>query len=71
MDQAGSRRQRGARPAAARAQAMSNTNIVTIGIDLGKNAFHVVGLDAQVQSRYTRSGRETRLTSRGAMFRVV
>ncbi|MCK1639634.1 IS110 family transposase [Bradyrhizobium sp. 157] len=25
---------------------MSNTNIVTIGIDLGKNTFHVVGLDA-------------------------
>ncbi|RTE87844.1 IS110 family transposase [Bradyrhizobium sp. LVM 105] len=24
---------------------MSNTNIVTIGIDLGKNTFHVVGLD--------------------------
>ncbi|WP_235884936.1 IS5 family transposase, partial [Bradyrhizobium frederickii] len=31
--------------ATAGAQAMSNTNIVTIGIDLGKNTFHVVGLD--------------------------
>ena len=27
------------------AQAMANTNIATIGIDLGKNTFHVVGLD--------------------------
>ncbi len=34
------------RGAATGAQAMSNTNIVTIGIDLGKNTFHVVGLDA-------------------------
>jgi len=25
---------------------MSNTNVTTIGIDLGKNTFHVVGLDA-------------------------
>src|SRR6185295_2586030 len=28
------------------AQAMSNTHVATIGIDLGKNTFHVVGLDA-------------------------
>jgi transposase len=25
---------------------MSNTHVATIGIDLGKNIFHVVGLDA-------------------------
>lgn len=43
MDHARSQRQRGARAAAAGAQA--KPNIVTIGIDLGKNTFHVVGLD--------------------------
>lgn len=26
---------------------MSKTNLVTIGIDLAKNTFHVVGLDAR------------------------
>ncbi|MET4122054.1 hypothetical protein ABIB85_008523, partial [Bradyrhizobium sp. JR1.5] len=33
-------------PAREGARAMSHTNIVTIGIDLGKNTFHVVGFDA-------------------------
>jgi transposase len=33
-------------PAREGAQTMSHTNIVTIGIDLGKNTFHVVGFDA-------------------------
>ena len=45
MDHARSQRQpRG--PVASGAQAMSNTHVATIGIDLGKNIFHVVGLDA-------------------------
>lgn len=51
---------------------MSNTNIVTIGIDLGKNAFHVVGFDAigAITLRKKR-GLEISLSSRWAMFRVV
>jgi len=36
----------GRAPAREGAQTMSNTNIVTIGIDLGKNTFHVVGFVA-------------------------
>src|SRR6476620_442183 len=45
MDHARSQRQPRA-PGASGAQAMSNTHVATIGIDLGKNIFHVVGLDA-------------------------
>lgn len=48
---------------------MSHTNIVTIGIDLGKNTFHVVGFDATGASSYARSDREISLSSRWLMFR--
>jgi hypothetical protein len=44
MDHARSQRQAEA-PAREGAQSMSRTNVVTIGIDLGKNTFHVVGFD--------------------------
>jgi hypothetical protein len=37
---------------------MSTMNIVTIGIDLGKNTFHVVGSMLWEQSTYARSDRE-------------
>jgi hypothetical protein len=48
MDHARSSRQRD-RPlfSAAGVHAMFHAEIVTIGIDLGKNTFHVVGLDAR------------------------
>jgi len=41
-----SSRQRGGPLSATGVHAMSHTKLVTIGIDLGKNTFHVVGLDA-------------------------
>jgi transposase len=47
MDHARSSRQRDRPFSAAGAHAMSHAKIVTIGIDLGKNTFHVVGLDAR------------------------
>ena len=34
--------------------------IAAIGIDIGKNSFHVVGLDGRGQSRSGRSGRAGR-----------
>lgn len=46
MDHARSQR-KGRAPAREGAQTMSHTNIVTIGSDLGKNTFHVVGFDAK------------------------
>jgi transposase len=46
MDHARSSRQRDRLFSETRAHAMSNAKIVTIGIDQGKNTFHVVGLNA-------------------------
>ena len=39
------------------------STITVIGIDIGKNSFHVIGLDehgAPAPRRYVRSGREVR-----------
>lgn len=52
------------RGAAAGAQAISNTNIITIGIDLGKNTFHVVGLDATGAITLRKKRSRISLTSR-------
>ena len=37
-----------------------NTAIAVIGIDIGKNSFHVVGQTSVVRSCYGRSGRAAR-----------
>ena len=37
-----------------------NSVIAVIGIDIGKNSFHVVGLDGRGASRCGRSGRVAR-----------
>ena len=42
-----------------------NTAVAVIGIDIGKNSFHVVGLDARgaivLRQRWSRSGRQVYL----------
>ena len=38
-----------------------NSAIAFIGTDIGKNSFHVVGLNARVQSPCGKSGRAARL----------
>jgi hypothetical protein len=40
--------------------ATAQTAIAVIGIDIGKNSFHIVGLDGRAQSRCVRSGRATK-----------
>ena len=41
--------------------ATAQTAIVVIGIDIGKNSFHVVGLDVVARSCCARSGHVVRL----------
>ena len=38
-----------------------NNVVAVVGIDIGKNSFHVVGLDSPVQSCCVRSGRAAKL----------
>ena len=40
--------------------ATAHTAVAVIGIDIGKNSFHVVGLDNAVQSCCVRSGHVAR-----------
>lgn len=47
---------------------MSHTNIVTIGIDLGKNTFHVVGFDATGAIILRKKRSRNHLSSRWLMF---
>ena len=68
MDHARSQRQpRG--PGATGAQAMSNTYVATIGIDLGKNIFHVVGLDATGAIALRKSDPEINSNNRWQIYR--
>ncbi len=48
-----------------------NTAIAVIGIDIGKNSFHVVGLDDRAQSRCGRSGRVVRWERGSRIFHLA
>lgn len=49
----------------------ANTAIAVIGIDIGKNSFHVVGHERAVPSCFGKSGREAKWKRGSPIYRLA